>query len=187
MIFFFLSEEVDHLPPKKQSRTELPFTKKKKKCALWECWLGPCAAAAAPTSKLPNPISLSFSSHIISITISTRPIELLFLTLPLLNSSSFTNSMALILVIFYLFFHSIHHRYDWLTHFIRDLISFILTGIVEISLDRPESKNAIGKEMLRGLNQAFELINQKSYANVAMISSSVPGVFCAGADLKVNC
>ncbi|KAL5183904.1 putative enoyl-CoA hydratase 2, mitochondrial [Glycine soja] len=58
------------------------------------------------------------------------------------------------------------------------------SGIVEISLDRPESKNAIGKEMLRGLNQAFELINQKSYANVAMISSSVPGVFCAGADLK---
>ena len=58
------------------------------------------------------------------------------------------------------------------------------SGIVEISLDRPQAKNAIGKEMLRGLSHAFELINQKSYANVAMISSSVPGVFCAGADLK---
>jgi len=54
-------------------------------------------------------------------------------------------------------------------------------------LDRPKVRNAIGKEMLQGLSHAFELINQKSYANVAIISSSVPGVFCAGADLKVNC
>ncbi|KAK7386269.1 hypothetical protein VNO78_26386 [Psophocarpus tetragonolobus] len=58
------------------------------------------------------------------------------------------------------------------------------SGIVEISLDRPEARNAIGKEMLRGLSHVFELINKKSYTNVAMISSSVPGVFCAGADLK---
>ncbi|KAL9326864.1 hypothetical protein ACSQ67_007509 [Phaseolus vulgaris] len=58
------------------------------------------------------------------------------------------------------------------------------SGIVEISLDRPEVRNAVGKEMLRGLSHAFQLINQNSYANVAIISSSVPGVFCAGADLK---
>ncbi|QCD81339.1 probable enoyl-CoA hydratase 2, mitochondrial [Vigna unguiculata] len=58
------------------------------------------------------------------------------------------------------------------------------SGIVQISLDRPKVRNAIGKEMLQGLSHAFELINQKSYANVAIISSSVPGVFCAGADLK---
>ncbi|MED6174057.1 hypothetical protein PIB30_065272 [Stylosanthes scabra] len=58
------------------------------------------------------------------------------------------------------------------------------SGIVEVSLDRPGAKNAIGKEMLRGLTHAFEFINKESYANVAMITSSVPGVFCAGADLK---
>ncbi|KAL4397264.1 hypothetical protein AHAS_Ahas01G0174500 [Arachis hypogaea] len=51
-------------------------------------------------------------------------------------------------------------------------------------LDRPGAKNAIGKEMLRGLTRAFEFINQESNVNVAMICSSVPGVFCAGADLK---
>lgn len=62
----------------------------------------------------------------------------------------------------------------------------LFTGIVEVRLDRPEAKNAIGKEMLRGLSRVFELINQNSDANVAMIRSSVPGVFCAGADLKVN-
>lgn len=62
----------------------------------------------------------------------------------------------------------------------------LFTGIVEVNLDRPEAKNAIGKDMLRGLSHVFELINQSSDANVAIISSSVPGVFCAGADLKVN-
>ncbi|KAL5064254.1 hypothetical protein RYX36_025991 [Vicia faba] len=58
------------------------------------------------------------------------------------------------------------------------------SGIVEVRLDRPEAKNAIGKEMLRGLSNVFELINQNSNVNVAMIRSSVAGVFCAGADLK---
>lgn len=54
-------------------------------------------------------------------------------------------------------------------------------------MDRPEAKNAIGKEMLHGLRNVLELINQNSDANVAMIRSSVAGVFCAGADLKVYC
>ncbi|KAI4315214.1 hypothetical protein L6164_028047 [Bauhinia variegata] len=58
------------------------------------------------------------------------------------------------------------------------------SGIIEVSLDRPGAKNAIGKDMLGGLKHAFELINQDRHANVAMICSSVPGVFCAGADLK---
>jgi len=62
----------------------------------------------------------------------------------------------------------------------------LFTGIVEVSLDRPEAKNAIGKEMLHGLSNVFELINHNSNANVALIRSLVPGVFCAGADLKVN-
>lgn len=55
-----------------------------------------------------------------------------------------------------------------------------------MNLDRPGAKNAIGKEMLRGLRNAFETINNDDSANVAMICSSVPKVFCAGADLKVT-
>ncbi|KAI3840074.1 hypothetical protein MKX03_017275 [Papaver bracteatum] len=57
-------------------------------------------------------------------------------------------------------------------------------GIVEVKLDRPEAKNAIGKDMLSGLRRSLEAINVDSSANVVMISSSVPRVFCAGADLK---
>ncbi|CAL9161661.1 unnamed protein product [Musa hybrid cultivar] len=58
------------------------------------------------------------------------------------------------------------------------------SGIIELKLDRPEAKNAIGKEMLRGLQNAIETIGNDSSANVVVVSSSVPKVFCAGADLK---
>ncbi|XP_071730828.1 probable enoyl-CoA hydratase 2, mitochondrial isoform X2 [Rutidosis leptorrhynchoides] len=58
------------------------------------------------------------------------------------------------------------------------------SGIVEIKMDRPEAKNTLGKDMLRGLLNSFEALNSDSAANVLMISSSVPRVFCAGADLK---
>ncbi|WMV43523.1 hypothetical protein MTR67_036908 [Solanum verrucosum] len=58
------------------------------------------------------------------------------------------------------------------------------SGILEVKLDRPEARNAIGKDMLRGLQQAFEAVSNERSANVLMICSSVPKVFCAGADLK---
>ncbi|KAK4728447.1 hypothetical protein R3W88_021435 [Solanum pinnatisectum] len=58
------------------------------------------------------------------------------------------------------------------------------SGILEVKLDRPEARNAIGKDMLRGLQQAFEAVGNERSANVLMICSSVPKVFCAGADLK---
>lgn len=60
-----------------------------------------------------------------------------------------------------------------------------MTGIVEVHLDRPETKNAISKDMLRGLRHAFESVDSDPSINVMMICSSVPKVFCAGADLKV--
>ncbi|XP_072961568.1 probable enoyl-CoA hydratase 2, mitochondrial isoform X1 [Typha angustifolia] len=58
------------------------------------------------------------------------------------------------------------------------------SGIVELKLDRPEAKNAIGKEMLKGLQRSLEAIDRDSSANVVIVSSAVPKVFCAGADLK---
>lgn len=55
-----------------------------------------------------------------------------------------------------------------------------------MELDRPEVKNAIGKDMLKGLQDTLKSISEDSKANVVMICSSVPKVFCAGADLKVT-
>lgn len=53
-------------------------------------------------------------------------------------------------------------------------------------MHRPEAKNAIGKDLLRGFRNAIEDVSKDSSANVVLIRSSVPKVFCAGADLKVN-
>ncbi|KAK4486497.1 hypothetical protein RD792_009180 [Penstemon davidsonii] len=58
------------------------------------------------------------------------------------------------------------------------------SGIIEVKLERPSTKNAIGKDMLRGLQYTFEAVNRDHSAKVLMICSSVPKVFCAGADLK---
>ncbi|CAD6243171.1 unnamed protein product [Miscanthus lutarioriparius] len=58
------------------------------------------------------------------------------------------------------------------------------TGIVELRLERPEAKNAIGKEMLQGLRSAIQEVEADTAANVVLVASSVPKVFCAGADLK---
>ncbi|CAM8933754.1 unnamed protein product [Rhodiola kirilowii] len=65
-----------------------------------------------------------------------------------------------------------------------DLRSFCGAGIVEVRLDRPEAKNAIGKEMLRGFKHHLEMISKDASANVVLLRSWVPKVFCAGADLK---
>ncbi|XP_062222579.1 probable enoyl-CoA hydratase 2, mitochondrial isoform X1 [Phragmites australis] len=58
------------------------------------------------------------------------------------------------------------------------------SGIVEVRLERPEAKNAIGKEMIQGLRSAIEEVEADATANVALVLSSLPKVFCAGADLK---
>ncbi|GMH28922.1 hypothetical protein Nepgr_030765 [Nepenthes gracilis] len=58
------------------------------------------------------------------------------------------------------------------------------SGIIVLNLDRPGAKNAIGKDMLKGLQHSFETVNRDPSANVMMLCSSVPKVFCAGADLK---
>jgi methylglutaconyl-CoA hydratase len=58
-------------------------------------------------------------------------------------------------------------------------------GIVELTLERPEVKNAINWELMRRLRGAIQTIEADSTAKVVLVASSVPGVFCAGADLKV--
>lgn len=56
---------------------------------------------------------------------------------------------------------------------------------MEINLNRPAARNAIGTDLLRGFKHSLEAISKDSSANVALITSSVPKTFCAGADLKV--
>ncbi|KAM6557823.1 hypothetical protein CsatB_004842 [Cannabis sativa] len=53
-----------------------------------------------------------------------------------------------------------------------------------ISSARSERRNAIGKDFLRGFKECLEAVSKDSSANVVLIRSLVPNVFCAGADLK---
>uniref|UniRef100_A0A0G4I7G1 Enoyl-CoA hydratase n=1 Tax=Chromera velia CCMP2878 TaxID=1169474 RepID=A0A0G4I7G1_9ALVE len=56
--------------------------------------------------------------------------------------------------------------------------------VAVITMQRPEAKNAISKAFLYDLLSAVQEIRQSQTVRVALLRSSVPGVFCAGADLK---
>ena len=51
---------------------------------------------------------------------------------------------------------------------------------------RPEAKNAIGRRFLRELQECLHNVAQESTTRCVVVRSSVPGVFCAGADLKAS-
>ncbi|XP_014288460.1 methylglutaconyl-CoA hydratase, mitochondrial [Halyomorpha halys] len=57
-------------------------------------------------------------------------------------------------------------------------------GITIVSLDYPKNKNALNKESVQSLSNAFEEISTDSNTRVVILRSLVPRVFCAGADLK---
>ncbi len=57
-------------------------------------------------------------------------------------------------------------------------------GIVLLGLDRPAAKNALGRQLVRELQLALVDLRQDTSVRVLVLHSLVPGVFCAGADLK---
>uniref|UniRef100_A0AC34Q8D5 Enoyl-CoA hydratase n=1 Tax=Panagrolaimus sp. JU765 TaxID=591449 RepID=A0AC34Q8D5_9BILA len=57
-------------------------------------------------------------------------------------------------------------------------------GIVQIRMNRPETKNAISKAMLDAFSKTVEELKFDKTARVLILRSDVPGAFCTGADLK---
>ena len=57
-------------------------------------------------------------------------------------------------------------------------------GIVVLHLDRPATKNALGKELMHQFRAALTELQFDASARVVMVASKVPGAFCSGADLK---
>ena len=57
-------------------------------------------------------------------------------------------------------------------------------GIVLLGLDRPEAKNALGRRLMDAFRQALADLRFDPSVRVVVLHSLVPGVFCAGADLK---
>lgn len=56
-------------------------------------------------------------------------------------------------------------------------------GVVIITLARPETRNALSRQLLAEFNEALESA-RKDKARVVILRSGIPKVFCAGADLK---
>ncbi|KAG0149048.1 hypothetical protein CROQUDRAFT_89623 [Cronartium quercuum f. sp. fusiforme G11] len=58
-----------------------------------------------------------------------------------------------------------------------------LQGLTFLNLNRPQAKNAISTSLLSKLSEALETVRFDG-TRVLVLKSSVPGSFCAGADLK---
>ncbi|XP_074644900.1 methylglutaconyl-CoA hydratase, mitochondrial-like [Tubulanus polymorphus] len=57
-------------------------------------------------------------------------------------------------------------------------------GIVVFNMNRPKAKNAISKNLLRLFGEAIEMVKSDTTVRTVLLRSQVPGIFCAGADLK---
>jgi enoyl-CoA hydratase len=57
-------------------------------------------------------------------------------------------------------------------------------GVVTVTIDRPERKNALSVEAMNGLTDAWARVENDPEARVVILTSSDCGVFSAGLDLK---
>ena len=57
-------------------------------------------------------------------------------------------------------------------------------AILYVELDRAEAKNALDPEMMIALYEAWQELAENSELRVAVLSSALPDIFCAGMDLK---
>ncbi|XP_062870035.1 methylglutaconyl-CoA hydratase, mitochondrial [Trichomycterus rosablanca] len=58
------------------------------------------------------------------------------------------------------------------------------SGIVIFGLNRPKAKNAISKSLVKEMSHAIESVKKNNKVRSVILCSMVPGIFCAGADLK---
>lgn len=65
-----------------------------------------------------------------------------------------------------------------------DYLADDLDGVAVLGFNRPKAKNAVSRQMLAEINDAVNLLKYDKNLRVLIIRSLVPGVFCAGADLK---
>jgi methylglutaconyl-CoA hydratase len=57
-------------------------------------------------------------------------------------------------------------------------------GVVVLSLNRPNGANSLSRAMASKLNESLYQLSKDEELRVLIIRSTVPGIFCAGADLK---
>ncbi|KAM9096832.1 methylglutaconyl-CoA hydratase, mitochondrial isoform 5-T5 [Sarcophilus harrisii] len=57
-------------------------------------------------------------------------------------------------------------------------------GIVVLGINRSSAKNALNKNLIKMLSKAMDTLKSDKKVRTVIVRSEVPGVFCAGADLK---
>uniref|UniRef100_A0A6I8S2V4 AU RNA binding protein/enoyl-CoA hydratase n=1 Tax=Xenopus tropicalis TaxID=8364 RepID=A0A6I8S2V4_XENTR len=57
-------------------------------------------------------------------------------------------------------------------------------GIVVLGINRPQAKNAISKGLVKSMMKMIDSLKGNNKVRTVVLRSEVPGVFCAGADLK---
>uniref|UniRef100_K3WHU8 Enoyl-CoA hydratase n=1 Tax=Globisporangium ultimum (strain ATCC 200006 / CBS 805.95 / DAOM BR144) TaxID=431595 RepID=K3WHU8_GLOUD len=57
-------------------------------------------------------------------------------------------------------------------------------GVALFTMNRPDARNALGKQMMVEFRQAMDKVRFDTNVRVVVLQSTVPKVFCAGADLK---
>jgi 1,4-dihydroxy-2-naphthoyl-CoA synthase len=67
-----------------------------------------------------------------------------------------------------------------------DVLEGDLEGVSVLKLQRPEARNALGRQLMSELQECLNTIRQEKSTRVLVIKSDVVGVFSAGADLKVR-
>lgn len=57
-------------------------------------------------------------------------------------------------------------------------------GVAFLTMNRPKGKNSLSRNFLTHLEQSLQQLKDERSVRVLIMRSVVPGVFCAGADLK---
>ena len=65
------------------------------------------------------------------------------------------------------------------------LFEMVGSHIAIVRLNRPEVRNAIDGDTTRAMADLVDRIEDDADVRVALLASSTPGIFCAGADLKI--
>jgi enoyl-CoA hydratase/carnithine racemase len=67
----------------------------------------------------------------------------------------------------------------------REPVSYVLDdGVVTVTIDRPERKNALSVEAMNALTDAWERVEREPQARAVILTSTDCGVFSAGLDLR---
>uniref|UniRef100_A0A7N8XZY6 AU RNA binding protein/enoyl-CoA hydratase n=1 Tax=Mastacembelus armatus TaxID=205130 RepID=A0A7N8XZY6_9TELE len=83
--------------------------------------------------------------------------------------------------------YSLPLNHIWLNYSMaleRLLLEWSSQSIVVVGLNRPKAKNAISKNLVKMMSEAMHDIKNNNKVRSVILCSMVPGIFCAGADLK---